>query len=90
MDTQEILVPKDLEEYIIRMRRHFHRNPELSFKEHKTAERIMEELKSFGLQPRRIGQTGVIADISGSGSGRTSALVEGRQGRPPGKRRDGP
>ncbi len=74
MDTHGMLVPKEIEEYIIRMRRHFHKNPELSFKENKTADRIMEELRSFGLQPRRIGQTGVVADIPGSGKGRTVAL----------------
>ena len=37
-------------DYIISMRRYFHKNPELSFHEYKTADRIEEELKGMGLK----------------------------------------
>jgi len=57
----------DTEEYIINMREYFHENPELSFKEFKTADRLEEELKKMGLTPKRITETGIIADIKGNG-----------------------
>ncbi len=58
----------DTEEYIIQMREYFHENPELSFKEFKTADRLEEELKNMGLTPKRITETGIIADIKGHGN----------------------
>ena len=57
----------DTEEYIIKMREYCHENPELSFKEYRTADRIEEELKNMGLKPKRITETGIIADIKGNG-----------------------
>ena len=42
--------------------RHFHRNPELSLQEYRTAARIEAELASFGIdEVLRIGKTGVVA-----------------------------
>ncbi len=61
-------------DYIISMRRYFHKNPELSFHEYKTADRIEEELKGMGLKPERITETGIICDINGSSKGNTVAL----------------
>ncbi len=52
-----------LYDYAVRMRRYFHENPELSFREHRTAERIERELSSMGLRPVRVAGTGVYADI---------------------------
>ena len=48
----------DLEE----LYKHFHRHPELSMQEERTAERIEQELRALGLQPQRIGG-GVVAVI---------------------------
>lgn len=62
------------EKYLIDMRRHFHEHPELSFEEYKTADRIEEELRKMGLEPKRIGKTGIIADIKGSGPGKMVAV----------------
>ena len=45
--------------------RHFHRHPELSMAEHATADRIEQELTALGLEPQRIGGTGVVAVICG-------------------------
>ena len=41
---------EDLESEIVNLRRAFHQNPELSWKEFKTAERIVAILKEEGLQ----------------------------------------
>ncbi|GAA3512936.1 hypothetical protein GCM10022294_24390 [Dietzia aurantiaca] len=50
--------------------RHFHRRPELSMAEHATAGRIEQELTALGLEPQRIGGTGVVAVIE-NGEGPT-------------------
>jgi amidohydrolase len=52
-------------EEIIRMRRHIHANPELSYQEHNTAAYVSEQLRSFGLDPVSIATTGIIAEIRG-------------------------
>ena len=55
---------KKLEDQIINWRRYFHQNPELGFKEFNTAEKIFNELKKMGLNPKKnVGKTGVIADL---------------------------
>jgi len=64
----------DVNEYVISLRRYFHENPELSFKEFRTAEKIEAELKSMGLEPKRLAGTGVIADIEGDSPGKTVAV----------------
>jgi amidohydrolase len=56
------------------LRRWFHRHPEPSFEEHKTQDKVVEVLGELSIEARRAGGTGVIADIRGSGSGRTIAL----------------
>jgi amidohydrolase len=47
-----------------------HRNPELSMEEHRTADRIEQELTGFGYQVQRIGGTGVVGVLD-NGSGGT-------------------
>ncbi|AAT43357.1 M20 metallopeptidase family protein [Picrophilus oshimae] len=64
----------DINDYLIETRRYFHRNPELSFKEYKTAGKIEEELKSMGLRPERITETGIIADIINDKNKKTVAI----------------
>ncbi|MFT4560788.1 MAG: amidohydrolase [Gammaproteobacteria bacterium] len=55
---------------------HLHRNPELSFKEERTALRIAEELESAGFQvTRQFGGTGVVATMT-NGDGPT-VLIRG-------------
>jgi len=61
--------------YLISTRRHLHQNPELSSKEFKTAKFIEEQLKSFGIRSRRVGETGVLGTIIGNqGEGKTILL----------------
>lgn len=51
-------------DYLISMRRYFHRHPELSWKEEKTAEKIREELTKMGLSYKAVG-TSTVAVIPG-------------------------
>ncbi len=51
---------------VIRIRRHLHRYPELSFQEKKTAAYIQSELKAMGIDYRaNVGGYGIVADICG-------------------------
>ena len=59
---------------IINLRREFHKNPEISWKEFDTAERIEEELKKIGIDTERIVDTGVVGLIKGRGEGKVVAL----------------
>lgn len=57
-------------EYLVGMRRYFHAHPEVSLKEFNTCKKIEEELDSFGIPHRRVGETGVYAWLDGGlGSG---------------------
>ncbi len=65
---------RELQEHMVALRRDFHRHPETAFEEHRTAEKVEEELRHLGLEPVRIGKTGVMADIVGNPGGKTFAL----------------
>ncbi|GMO60777.1 MAG: M20 family metallopeptidase [Rickettsiales bacterium] len=62
------------ENEIIENRRYFHKNPELSRQEFKTQEKIIELLKSYGIESKKIADTGVIADIKGAKDGKIIAI----------------
>jgi amidohydrolase len=80
MATNEILkdINATLEDYykdVVSWRRFMHQNPELSFKEVKTAEYIKEKLLSFGLEVKtNIGGHGLIGILEGDQAGKTIAL----------------
>ncbi len=57
---------KELEQDLIRDRRHLHQNPELSFVEHETAAYIRERLTAMDIPFRTLADTGTVAHI-GSG-----------------------
>ncbi|HBN27955.1 MAG TPA: amidohydrolase [Clostridiaceae bacterium] len=62
-------------DYIIKMRRHFHQNPELSWEEYNTTDFIEKELNSMGLKTTRFeGKTGVLAELKGAKPGKTLIL----------------
>lgn len=70
---------KDLSEkyndYIIKQRRYFHKNPELSWEEENTTKVIERELKNMGLETKTFeGKTGVMAVIHGKEKGKTVML----------------
>lgn len=68
----EIAKEKD---YIVSVRRHLHKNPELSLKEYATATYIEEQLESMGIECRRVGETGVLGIIEGPDGGNKSILL---------------
>lgn len=72
MDYKKLL--EDEKEYIIKLRREFHANPEPSWKEFQTSKRIKEELKSMEIPYVEMAGTGVVATIDGDYPGKTVAL----------------
>jgi hippurate hydrolase len=54
-------------EWMVQIRRDLHQHPELSWQEMRTAERISSALESLGIEPQRVGNTGVTADLAGPG-----------------------
>ncbi|MDR0820740.1 MAG: hypothetical protein LBN19_04445 [Endomicrobium sp.] len=63
-----------LEREIIEMRRHIHKNPELSGNEYETAKFIKSKLKKLKIPYKRIEKTGVIATLERAKPGKTIAL----------------
>ena len=60
-------MPKmSIEDWIIKLRREFHSEPEISFKEYKTQDKIIKILQELGIKPQKIADTGVIATIEGN------------------------
>lgn len=61
-------------DYMVEVRRHLHRNPEVSFKEYDTTQFILDELKSKGIETRQPLETGCIGIIEGELPGKVIAL----------------
>lgn len=59
---------------IIALRREFHQNPEISWKEIRTSRRIEEELKKIGIDVQRVANTGIVGTIKGKENGKVVAL----------------
>lgn len=71
----QFFIEKDIEEQVIRWRRHLHKYPELSGQEKATAEYIAARLEEFGIQVQRFsGHYGLIGIIKGAKPGRIIAL----------------
>ncbi|MDY4067210.1 amidohydrolase [Bullifex sp.] len=68
---QEVLEDRD---YLVSLRRYLHTHPELPREEYETAKFIEEELNKIGLNPRRVGETGVYALLEGSKPGKALIL----------------
>ncbi len=64
----------ELNQYVITLRREFHKRAELSFKEFETSKMISEELRKMELTPVSIAGTGIYCDIQGKPGARTVAL----------------
>ena len=65
---------KNIKNEIYAIRRHFHRYPELSFKEFNTAETISQHLNNLGISHKKgVGKTGIVGEIN-FGPGPTIAL----------------
>ena len=65
MSIQTILSDLDSSrETLEELYRHFHRNPELSLQEYRTADRIEEELRGRGIEDvQRIAKTGLVVTL---------------------------
>ncbi len=62
-------------EDMVVIRRHLHMNPELSFKEEKTAQYIHDFYADLGVEVRKgVGGNGVVARVKGGRPGKTVAL----------------
>ena len=62
-------------DYIVALRREFHQYPELSLQEFRTAKRIEEELDKFGISHSRVGETGVLGILRGTGKGESVIVL---------------
>jgi len=65
---------KSLNDWVIGFRRDFHANPEISNKEVRTSAIVAEQLEKMGIKVTRIGNTGVLGTLEGSGPGKVVAL----------------
>ncbi|TVQ00984.1 MAG: amidohydrolase [Balneolaceae bacterium] len=61
-------------DYMVQVRRHLHKNPEVSFKEYDTTEYILHELKKMGIEIETPLETGCIGVIEGGKPGPAIAL----------------
>ena len=60
-----------LKDGLIETRRDFHRNPELSFKEHRTAKIVADRLDGMGMKVQRgVAETGVVGLLEGGAPGK--------------------
>ncbi len=67
---------KKIQPYLQEIRREFHKHPEISNEEKKTAEIIAEELRKMGISDikENVNGHGIIAEIHGAGDGKIVAL----------------
>jgi amidohydrolase len=63
-----------IKEEIIAWRREFHENPELTWEEVRTGNRVAEELEKMGVEVKRMAKTGVLGILKGGKPGKTVAL----------------
>lgn len=61
--------------YLTALRREFHQHPELSLQEYRTAQRIEAELDRFGIPHIRVGETGVLGTLRGTGAGAGTVVL---------------
>ena len=64
----------DVKQKVITWRRDFHKNPELSNREFATSKKVVEHLKSLGIEVRVIAKTGVVGVLKGGKPGPVIAL----------------
>ena len=70
-DTAKKFAPR-----LIEIRRHIHAHPELSGEEYQTSAYIAGVLSSYGLNVKEeVGKTGVVGELSGSGSDRRTLAI---------------
>lgn len=65
---------KEIEPWLIKIRRDFHMFPELSEEEYRTRDKIREYLDDMGIENKIVGNTGVVGFIKGREKGKTIGL----------------
>jgi amidohydrolase len=68
VESRIVELSRSLSDYVIRVRRDIHSYPELRYEEFRTAQLIEGELRSIGVETRRVAGTGVVGLIRGRGS----------------------
>ena len=76
------------QDYAVRMRREFHRYPEVSGEEWKTRGRLIAEIEKMGLPYEKVPGTGLIAVIQGKKPGKSRVLRADMDGLPLKEERD--
>ncbi|HHO51349.1 MAG TPA: amidohydrolase [Deltaproteobacteria bacterium] len=68
-------IPDPVFERMVTLRRDLHQHPELSWSEHRTMDRIAQELVALGLSPHTgVAGTGIVVDLPGRAGGPRIAL----------------
>ena len=66
---------KNVNDWVVAIRREFHANPEKSMEETRTSARVVEELERMDdIEVKRIGKTGVLGTLKGAAPGKVIAL----------------
>jgi len=73
MNREVLELAKGVEKRVVAWRRDFHRHPEPGFEEKRTGDIIARELRSFGLDVKRMAKTGVAATLR-AGKGKAIAF----------------
>lgn len=72
------LVPPDVRDILVALRREIHAHPELSCQERETARRLVAALERLGVADvRRVGETGVVARVRGREHGAPVVAIRG-------------
>ena len=66
---------KEDHNYIVNLRRHFHKYPEIAKEEKNTCLKIEEELDNIGISHKRVGEYGVAAYIKGNKIGNKKIVL---------------
>ncbi len=74
----DALVPADVRERLLELRRAIHREPELAFQEEQTATRLEKALHALGVKDtRRVAGTGIVARIPGTDRKAPTVAIRG-------------
>lgn len=65
---------KKINDWLVDIRRDFHKNPELGMEEIRTRDKIIEYLESLGIEYKKIANTGILGIIRGKQPDKTVAL----------------
>lgn len=65
---------KNIKDWLVDLRRDFHRHPEQSLKEYRTSKIITKNLIDMGIKVDHIGETGIVGILEGSSKGKVIAL----------------